>query len=266
MEFTGITDDMPSGWTLVGAAGFSGVGSDYISLTFDSNSTPYVAYRAVNGDRTANVWKFTGDSWTQVGSPVSDGVTANLSLAIYHSASGTDTPYLAYSDYGNGAGGGLTVRKFDGSTWITVGAAVFSTKPSSDFFMSLVIDSSGTPYVAYSDTANGYKATAMKFNGSAWATVGLAGFSAGKAYGTSYSLVIDSSGTPYVGYQDYSNSANGKATVMKFDGSSWTTVGTAGLTKTTASYPSLAINSSGTLYLAYGDGDTGKALVMKAVK
>ncbi len=56
-----------------------------------------------------------------------------------------------------------------------------------------------------------------------WETVGSAGFSAGTAYTTS--LAIDS-GTPYVAFNDGSNSS--KATVMKYNGVSWETVGPAG--------------------------------------
>ncbi|HNB37595.1 MAG TPA: hypothetical protein PK414_15320, partial [Anaerolineales bacterium] len=61
--------------------------------------------------------------------------------------------------------------------WEAVGLAGFSVDRVSS--TSLAIDSYNTPYVAYMDGGNSYKATVMKFNGSAWEAVGLAGFSAG---------------------------------------------------------------------------------------
>jgi len=45
-----------------------------------------------------------------------------------------------------------------------------------------------------------YKASVMKFDGSLWVQVGTPGFSAGQADFTS--LAFNSSGTPYVAYQD----------------------------------------------------------------
>ncbi len=96
------------------------------------------------------------------------------------------------------------------NNWQNVGSAGFSVGAAYD--TSLALDSSGTPYVAYVDYANSYKATVMKFNGANWETVGSAGFSAGEANSTS--LALDSSGTPYVAFQDGDNS--NKATVMTF--------------------------------------------------
>jgi len=60
----------------------------------------------------------------------------------------------------------------------------------------------------------------MKFDGSSWVYVGLAGFTPGWAYVEG--LAFDSADTPYVAYQEY------KASVMKFDGTSWVQVGSAG--------------------------------------
>jgi TPR repeat protein len=57
-----------------------------------------------------------------------------------------------------------------------------------------------------------WKATVMKYNGSAWETVGNAGFSAGSI--SSISLRFGSEGTPYVSYRDKGN--NKKVTVKKF--------------------------------------------------
>ena len=69
-------------------------------------------------------------------------------------------------------------------------------------------------------------------------------------------------GTPYVAYEDYGNAS--KATVMKYTGGSWQTVGTAGFSSGQAAYASLAIDTTGTPYVAYQDGSNyAKATVMK---
>jgi ABC-type phosphate transport system substrate-binding protein len=51
---------------------------------------------------------------------------------------------------------------------------------------------------------------------------------------------------------------------MKYNGSSWVTVGSAGFSADAVDYPSLAIDGSGMLYVAYADWGNGyKATVMK---
>ncbi|WP_025678306.1 InlB B-repeat-containing protein, partial [Paenibacillus massiliensis] len=93
-----------------------------------------------------------------------------------------------------------------------------------------------------------------------WTELGNAGFTAGAASYTS--LALDSSGTPYVAYQDSGNS--NKATVMRYDQGRWALVGHAGFTAGAAQYVSLALDSSGTPYVAYQDsGNDNRATVMK---
>jgi hypothetical protein len=75
-----------------------------------------------------------------------------------------------------------------------------------------ILHYNGTPYVAYRDYANSYKATVMKFDGTDREVVDHAGFSDGQATYTSLAVY---NGLPYVAYGDYANSY--KATVMKFD-------------------------------------------------
>jgi len=69
--------------------------------------------------------------------------------------------------------------KFINGAWTTVGSAGFSDGEAD--YTNLAFDSSGTPYVTFSDYANSKKATVMKFINGAWMTVGTAGFSDGEA-------------------------------------------------------------------------------------
>jgi hypothetical protein len=127
----------------------------------------------------------------------------------------------------------------------------------------LACDTSGVPYVAYTDIANDGKATVMTFNGTQWQVVGTAGFSGDWA--SQPSLAIDASNKPYVAYTDIASGE--RATVMKFDGSAWQPVGTAGFSAGDANYLSLAVDANGVLYVAYTDGANGdKVTVMRFVE
>ncbi|MCP4142350.1 MAG: sortase [Chloroflexi bacterium] len=142
------------------------------------------------------------------------------------------------------------------SSWVNVGSPGFSAGKA--FYTSLAFDGS-TPYVAYQDAANGYKATVMKFDGTNWVNVGSVGFSAGSALYTS--LAFNGTGAPYVAYRDVANS--NKATVMKFDGTNWVNVGSVGFSAGGVSDTSLAFDGN-TPYLAYQDqGNGDKVTVMK---
>ncbi|KAA9341030.1 hypothetical protein, partial [Adhaeribacter soli] len=123
----------------------------------------------------------SAQSWQPLGPD--DFNQPSFNSAAYPSLAldGSGTPYVAYVDRGNGYK--TTVKKFNGTTWVDVGAPGFSAGQAS--FTSLALDGSGTPYVAYGDKGNGNKATVMKFNGTTWVDVGTPGFSAGQADYTS---------------------------------------------------------------------------------
>lgn len=142
--------------------------------------------------------------------------------------------------------------------WAAKGAAGFSAGQVE--YVSLAMDSGGNPYVAYTDNANGTRATVMRYSGTAWEVVGSAGFSANTAYFTS--LALDSNNIPYVAYFDAAN--GGKATVMRYSGTGWQVVGSAGFSADEAWYISLAIDSNNTPYVAYMDSANGNnATVMR---
>jgi len=150
-----------------------------------------------------------------------------------------------------------------GLDWSEAGSVGFSAGMANSTSLAFAPD--GTPYVVYGDDGYSGKATVMKYSiVGGWGEEGGAGFSAGQASSTSLAFAPD--GTPYVAYggDDYNTS---KATVMKYDGSSWSVVGdpeNPGFSVGTAAYTSLAIAPDGTPYVAYSDYYNGyKTTVMK---
>ena len=70
--------------------------------------------------------------------------------------------------------------------------------------------------------------------------------------GTSYSsLKLDGTDNPVVAYQD--DATGGKATVMRWNGSSWNAVGNPGFSAGVANFLSLALDASGNPVVAYSD-------------
>ena len=241
-------------WAEVDPGGLSD--ATHASLAFDAAGTPYVAYPNRSNSYKATVVKYNGSNWEAVGTAgFSEGGVDKISLVF----NDVGTPYVAFSDWQNKA----TVMKYNGSSWETVGAAGFSAGKIEN--VSLAFDDAGIPFVAYQDMAYDNEAVVMKYNGSSWETVGTPGFSYGKAQ--YISLAFDDAGTPYVAYRDafptYDTWVTYKLTVMKFNGSYWEDVGTAGFSPSNAKYISLAFDAAGTPYVAYRDSNIYNATVIK---
>lgn len=134
-----------------------------------------------------------------------------------------------------------------GGAWQVVGNANFSS--STDRTTPIVVDSSGTPYVAYQDGSNSNKATVMKYNGSSWVVVGAAGFSSSTA--TGLSLALNAAGTPYVAFANAASSS--RAIVMKYNGANWITVGNDNFSTSTITDTKIAFNPDDVPYVTFVD-------------
>lgn len=140
--------------------------------------------------------------------------------------------------------------------WPYVGKAGFSADAS--YLNVMATGPTNTPYIAYQDAANNYAVTAMKYNGTNWVGMGLAGFSPADVY--SLSFVVNSADSVYVAFIDYTSS---KVSVMEFNGTSWVYKGSPFFTDS-AAMVSMSVGANDTLYAAYIDiSDSSKITVMK---
>ncbi|HKP95768.1 MAG TPA: putative Ig domain-containing protein [Fibrobacteria bacterium] len=166
-------------------------------------------------------------------------------------------PYVAFDDDANMHKATVMCLNAGGNTWQNVGNAGFSAGVAHS--ISLAMNSTGVPFVAFSDMVRGGKATVMRLNtagGTAWENVGNAGFSAGEAANTS--LALSNTGIPYVAFKDMAR--EGKATLMYLTTAgrtAWENIGNAGFSAGEATYTSLALSNTGIPYVAYSEGTSG---------
>ncbi len=242
-------------WVPVGRPGFTAGQVQYTSITIDRSGVPYVAYMDVNtANFRASVMKFADTGWVVVGDTgFSQQQASFTSIAIDTTGKAICVAYL--DDFG--CLGLPTVMKYNGTSWVNVGAPRFDT--ANVAYLSLAI-SGGVPYVAFPDGYDTQKATVMKFVDTSWVPVGSRGFS---AQGVGMVSLAMNNDTPYVAFTDNANSR--KATVMKYNGSSWINVGMAGFSAGEADNITIAIDKNGTPYVIFEDATTAHlgATVMK---
>ena len=286
-----------SAWVNVGAPGITPQSVTTISLKLDSTGRPYVFYSDIALSGKGSVLKYNGS--VNAGNPTYlffnyplknitidtnayrvegfaddvDGVaevyfqmngggfkpvngTTNWYTNLYYIPGGTNVLKI-YAKDSLGNYSATNTVKLILKRWHLVGTAGFTSGTAG--LVQIAVDKNSTPYVLYTDGANGNRLTAMKYAGSSWSIVGSAGFSAGLA--GSADIAIDSTGTPYVAFRDFANGTN--VTVMKYNGVSWENVGTPGFGAGRESTVSLAINSTGTPYVAYTDVDNEKKATVR---
>ncbi|KAA3636870.1 MAG: BspA family leucine-rich repeat surface protein, partial [Bacteroidetes bacterium] len=187
------------------------------------------------------------ESWGYVGTFNFSGTSIDRTDIEFSS---TGEPHVAYS-----AGIQLSVKRFNGSSWETVGTENFAfLSPLADALApSLALDGMDVPYVAFIDLLDGLRV--MKFDGTNWVDVGATGFiNANK----SPSLAIYNN-EPYVAAADNDNGGN--LTMKKFDGTNWVTIGFEGFSDQ-AEQVQLAFSPAGIPTVAYVNPGTNSVNVM----
>jgi len=113
-------------------------------------------------------------------------------------------------------------------------------------FFDMAMADNGTIYIAYVDKGVSSKVTVKKKSGNGWVLVGSAGFTPNAA--KELSLAIDHNNMPYVAYN---NASYQDVRVMKYNGSSWDSVGS--MIALDGRSPDIAIDPNNVPYIVYGE-------------
>jgi len=257
-SFLVFCDCYGQGWNPVGNQGFTPSKAYNPTLALDTGGTPYVAFVDSAYGLMASVMRFNGSNWEYVGSPgFSNGDVATTAIAIDKNG----TPYVVFQD--NADSQKASVMKYDGSNWVYIGSRGFSDPGKYVQYTSIAVDTSGTPYVLYSEDTVGSDfvgwAVVMKYDGENWVNVaGARDLAVEMDFSTS--LALDTAGMPYVAYEDGPD--HDYLSVIRYNGSAWEYVGPRGCSAEWIQSPAIAIDKHGIPYVSYMGATNGETEAM----
>ena len=243
-------------WETIGTS-FSGVSN--FSFKLNSLDISYVAYNDSSNNIYVQKINAAEDGWDTIGGgPVYINTSGYL---LDFELDSTGTPYVALKDNLNSNRGVIRKLNLAGDAWETVADNFFTDDNATN--SSLYFDASDVPYILSNDD-DVAKLVLKKPNiaGDAWELVGTEAVSKGQ--GSSSSLKFDSSNIPYVVFIENSN-GDRTATLKKLNGTgdAWDAVGTGPVSSGEASEASFDFDSTGSVYVLYGDVDSGGKVMLK---
>ena len=208
-----------STWTIVGG---QGVNTSWAATTYEDvmsmvtmGGNLYVGLGTTAND--AEVWKFNGTSWTQVGGDsLNSGWTTNYE-EVYALASLGGNLYAGLGNSANDA----EVWRFNGTSWTKIGGDSINSGWTTNYErVSALTVFGGQVYAGLGNSTT--DAEVWKWNGSAWSKIGGDGLNS--SWNTNYEQV--ESMTVYNGklYAGLGNTT-ADAEVWEWNGTAWTQIG-----------------------------------------
>lgn len=245
-----------SEWQQIGGNISPGRIDDY-DLVLNNAGEPFVVYEDRNTRRvSARSWN--GSSWLNVGDDIIGGEGDEFNLAMDEQGN----IFLLYEDYSNDFK--VSVVRYSNGQWSQVGPAGFSLFGiAGEYLIDLAIAPNGTPYVAYveQDEQSEYALKVQSFSGGNWQELSLAGIADNSL---SPSIAFDNTGNLYMAYGD--GSQQWRASVARFNGSSWVTLGGVGISGEQSFYHSLGISPTNEPYFCYIDGNRNSDLTVRVLQ
>jgi len=217
--------------------------AQYTSIAVDSNDNPHIAYcDTTNGEYDLMYANKIGSFWNiePVETAGKTGLYASLALDT------SNNPHISYQD---GPNGDLKYAVKVGGVWNT---EIVDSVGNVGWYTSLVLDSSNNPHISYHDATKALLKYTTKINGSwIFETVG---------DGKESSITFDFTGNLHIAFA----SNVGYVIHAVKNGGGWN------LEVVTSEWwwyaPSIAIDSSGMIYIAYYGGASTTAFLKLAVK
>jgi len=236
------TFSLPGGWPQLGADIDGEAAGDQFGVSVDvsaDGNTVIIGGPYNDGDGSnaghAQVYRFDGTSWTQMGSDIEPGSASDLAgRAVAMSADGNTVVVGApLNDVNGSASGRARAHRFDGTSWVQIGADIDGEAAGDWLGQAVDIDADGDTIAlgAWGNDANGTASghtRIYRFDGATWTQLGSAilGEAANDTSGKSVSISADGT-TVIIGAtgNDGNGTSSGHARVYRYDGTSWTQLG-----------------------------------------
>ncbi len=190
--------------------------------------------------------------WEEVGTPGFQQGELRFTRGVV--VNSNDVPYVAYTCYENETEINLYVENFDGIDWNIVGNGNIADYNFA-YDCNIVIDSEDNIFIAYSETESqgNYWCFVKQLIGNDWVEIGE--FAVYNPINSDVVMCIDNYDNIYVYYSDDIEEG---AVVKKLNGSDWEMVGGGTFAlHTQTGNPSMTVDDSGNIWIAYFDGSSG---------
>ncbi len=202
-------------------------------------------------------WGLFAQGWSELGTGA-NALNANFSIISVTSDIAGNVYAAQFSDsFAFNPLANNYITKWNGNNWTELGTGIHALNPN-NYVISLTTDKLGNVYAAGDFTDSNYREYVAKWDGVNWTKLGT-GVNSLNAWGQINIITTDKFGNVYAagGFTDSGALPNGHPYVAKWDGVSWTELGTGpnALNPNKDIY-SMAIDNFGNVYVAGGFTDS----------